>query len=196
MDAFIGEIRPFANNYYPDGWLPCEGKTAPLQQYKLLYSIIGTLYGPTDGSTYFTLPDLRGAATVGVGQSPYGGAMYHALGKSAGSETVALDRNTLAVHSHEFNGVTGGLPAARLSTADNGTSYLSGFLYWPTPGGSPSGAPGYLDQSQAPVVLRADTITPAGGNSQGITDPHENMPPFLAIGYFICAISDYYPPRP
>lgn len=196
MDAFIGEIRAFANNYYPDGWLLCWGQQAPLQQYQALYSIIGTYYGPTDGRTYFTLPDLRGAAIVGVGQSPVGGAMYHALGKSAGTETVALERNTQAVHSHKFSGIAGGAAAARLSTADSGTSYLSNFLYWQTAGGTQTPAPGYLDKSQAPVVLRPDTISPAGGNFQGVSDPHENMPPFLAIGYFICAISDYYPPRP
>lgn len=62
---FVGEIRLFPFLFAPDLWMPCEGQLLPMEQYSLLYSVIGSAYGG-DGATTFALPDLRGT----VAQSP------------------------------------------------------------------------------------------------------------------------------
>lgn len=58
-EQLIGEIRLFAFDFAPDGWLPCEGQIVPNnEENKLLFSVIGTQFGG-DGQTTFGLPDLN-----------------------------------------------------------------------------------------------------------------------------------------
>ena len=87
-EAYWGEIRMFAGDYAPRGWLLCNGQLLQIQQYQPLYAIIGNRYGG-DGRTTFGLPDLRGRVPVGMGQGA-GLAPYN-LGQSGGAE-----RNTPA----------------------------------------------------------------------------------------------------
>ena len=61
---FIGEIRPFGGDL-PRDWLPCDGRTVPLNRYQPLWAAIGTRFGG-DGETTLGLPDLRGRATAGT----------------------------------------------------------------------------------------------------------------------------------
>jgi microcystin-dependent protein len=55
-----GAVLPFAMSSVPAGWLKCNGQVVSRTTYASLYSAIGTTYGSGDGSTTFTLPDLRG----------------------------------------------------------------------------------------------------------------------------------------
>jgi microcystin-dependent protein len=71
-NIIVGEIRLFAGNNLPAGFLSCNGQTLAIASYDVLFSVIGTQYGG-NGSTTFSLPDLRGAVPVGVG-TPAGGA--------------------------------------------------------------------------------------------------------------------------
>ena len=60
--AFIssGTVEFFAGSTAPAGWLKANGATVSRTTYAALFSAIGTTYGAGDGSTTFTLPDLRG----------------------------------------------------------------------------------------------------------------------------------------
>jgi microcystin-dependent protein len=195
MDAFIGEIRAFANTFYPLGWLPCNGDRVPIMGNEALFSIIGAIYGPTDGQSYFTLPDLRGTAMVGNGQSSQGG-LNLPLGQSTGSETIALTTDQVPAHSHSFNGATGSDITQLLSSPDSaGTSCLSNIGY-KNAAGSQVSTPGYVDQAIAPVTLNPGTVQLTGGNTQSACAAHDNMAPYLAINYYICAQDGYYPVRP
>lgn len=195
MDAFIGEIRAFANTFYPMGWLPCNGDRVSLQEYQALFSIIGANYGPTDNQTYFTLPNLRGTALVGAGRNPQG-ALNLSLGENTGTETVALTTNELPAHSHTFNGGTGTDPSQMLAAPDvSGTSVISNFGY-KNSAGSQVSTTGYVTQPTTPVILNPGTIAPAGGNTQAASVAHDNMAPYLAINYYICATDGFYPQRP
>ena len=49
----------------PRDWLPCDGRTVPLNRYQPLWAAIGTRFGG-DGETTLGLPDLRGRATAGT----------------------------------------------------------------------------------------------------------------------------------
>ncbi|MEO8886255.1 MAG: tail fiber protein, partial [Mucilaginibacter sp.] len=79
MEPIIGEIRPFAFNYPPQGWLYCDGRKLSIQQYTALYATIGFQYGG-DQKTYFNLPNLQACVPNGTGQLFYpsgaGGAVY------------------------------------------------------------------------------------------------------------------------
>lgn len=62
-----GAILPFAMNSAPSGWLAANGAAVSRTTYATLFAAISTTYGVGDGSTTFTLPDLRGYFVRGVG---------------------------------------------------------------------------------------------------------------------------------
>src|ERR1700761_4930026 len=54
---YLGQIEAFAFNFAPTGWLPCDGRTLPINQNQALLTLLGTTYGG-DGRTTFGLPKL------------------------------------------------------------------------------------------------------------------------------------------
>src|ERR1044072_6870348 len=58
---YVGEIRMFAGNFAPAGWMFCEGQLLPISENETLFQLIGTTYGG-DGESTFALPGLRGRA--------------------------------------------------------------------------------------------------------------------------------------
>ena len=79
---FVGEIRMFAGNFAPAGWMFCEGQLLPISEYETLFNLIGTTYGG-DGQSTFALPDLRGRLPIHQGNG-------FTLGETGGVETVTL----------------------------------------------------------------------------------------------------------
>lgn len=74
LDGTIGEIKWFAFNTAPDGYLVCNGAAVSRETYADLFAKIGTTFGSGDGSTTFTLPNLidkfaQGSTTVGTYKS-------------------------------------------------------------------------------------------------------------------------------
>lgn len=63
MDAILGQIRLFAFNFAPRGWMLCDGTTLPISQYTAVFSLVGTTYGG-DGRTTFALPNLKGKEPI------------------------------------------------------------------------------------------------------------------------------------
>jgi len=59
MDFLIGTILLFPYSFTPENWLPCDGRTIPVNQYQTLFALIGNTYG--GDSQNFKLPDLGGA---------------------------------------------------------------------------------------------------------------------------------------
>jgi microcystin-dependent protein len=166
-DPFLGEIRMFAGNFAPVGWMTCDGQTLPISEYTALFSLIGTYYGG-NGTTSFALPDLRGraAAHITAGAQP---------GQQGGSETVTLTVAQLPTHSHTAEAATTGTvrsPAGQVWAADSGQNVAP---YAAAPNGH---------------TLAGSAIGPQGGGQ-----PHDNMQPFLAVS-FIIAVDGIYPSRP
>jgi microcystin-dependent protein len=56
---YVGEVRMFAGNFAPAGWLFCEGQLVAISENETLFNLIGTTYGG-DGQSTFAMPDLRG----------------------------------------------------------------------------------------------------------------------------------------
>ena len=99
---FLGEIRSFAGNFAPGGYMPADGRLMPINQYTALFSILGTTYGG-DGRSTFALPDLRGRTIIGTGMGA--GLTDRVTGEQTGSEQITLTQNHLPAHVH-------GLPPA------------------------------------------------------------------------------------
>lgn len=97
-EPFIGQIKMFASNSLPSGWLPCDGRVLQINQNVALFSLLGTIYGG-DGRTNFGLPDLRGRVPVGAGFSPSQNTTYF-LGQVGGTEANTMTVNTMATHAH------------------------------------------------------------------------------------------------
>src|SRR6478672_8078884 len=89
---YVGEIRMFAGNFAPAGWMFCEGQLLPISEYETLFNLIGTTYGG-DGQSTFALPDLRGRIPMHPGNG-------HVQGERAGAETVTLTTSQIPVHNH------------------------------------------------------------------------------------------------
>ena|SRR6185437_15670495 len=95
---YIGEIRMFGGNFAPVGWLFCQGQILPIDQYDVLFNLIGTTYGG-DGQTTFALPNLASRFPVHQGSG-------YVLGQTGGVESVTLNTNQLPVHTHSALGST------------------------------------------------------------------------------------------
>jgi microcystin-dependent protein len=157
---YVGEIRMFAGNFAPAGWMFCSGQLVPIAENETLFQLIGTTYGG-DGVSTFALPDLRGRIPIGMGQGS--GLANRPLAEVGGVETVTLTTQQIPSHSHTMV-ASNDIPV--LSTpANNVTGQAAAKLYRP---GTPS------------VSLDAQSLGSAGGSQ-----PHENLQPFLCVDFII-----------
>src|SRR3954453_3589773 len=81
---YVGEIRIFAGNFAPAGWMFCEGQVLPISENETLFQLIGTTYGG-DGQSTFALPDLRGRVPLHQGS---GSTLAETGGGEEGTLTV------------------------------------------------------------------------------------------------------------
>ncbi len=180
MDEYLGIIKLFAGNFAPKGWMYCNGQILPVAQNQALFSLLGTTYGG-NGVTTFALPDLRGRAAIGQGQGT--GLQNYGLGQTGGTETVTLLAQQMPLHNHILTA----------SSTDGNTNVPTNALLAKgtatTSGGDSGDLNSYLTNGGATTTLANNSISTAGGNQ-----PHENRPPYLALGYIIC-ISGLYPSR-
>src|ERR1700716_1229236 len=89
---YVGEVRMFAGNFAPTGWMFCEGQLLPISEYETLFNLIGTTYGG-DGQSTFALPDLRGRLPM-----HFGNAFVQA--QTGGAEEVTLTVSQIPAHTH------------------------------------------------------------------------------------------------
>ncbi len=156
---YVGEIRMFAGNFAPAGWMFCEGQLLPISEYETLFNLIGTTYGG-DGQSTFALPNLQSRFPLHVGSG-------FTLAQTGGSETVTLTTNQIPAHSH-----------VPLATTAVGTLAPNNAVF-ATAQSTQTGVQVYTDQ--APSTALAPNCVGSAGGSQ----PHDNMHPFLAIDFII-----------
>lgn len=82
-----GAVIAFAGKTAPEGWLLCDGRTVSRTTYAALFTAIGTIYGAGNGSTTFTLPDLRNRVPAGAGTAE--------LASKAGADSKKITRANL-----------------------------------------------------------------------------------------------------
>jgi len=157
---YVGEIRMFAGNFAPNGWMFCEGAAMPIAENEVLFQLIGTTYGG-DGEETFNLPNLASRVPIHMGQGQ--SLSNYVIGETGGTESVTLTAQTTPQHSHPP------FASADPSAAKGATGNVLGR------GTADTYAVEYL-----PEVLSGQSITPVGGSQ-----PHENMQPFLCINFII-----------
>jgi microcystin-dependent protein len=110
---YVGEIRMFAGNFAPAGWMFCAGQLLPISEYETLFNLIGTTYGG-DGQSTFALPDLQGRLPIHMGSG-------FVLAENGGVENVTLTTAQIPAHAHTVfattNANTASLPGGNFLAA-------------------------------------------------------------------------------
>ncbi|ODP34338.1 phage tail protein [Pandoraea sp. ISTKB] len=171
-EYYIGEVRIFACNFAPSGWVFCDGTILQIRSFPTLFAVIGNLYGG-DGKLTFAVPDLRGQIAQGM-TAPTD--MY----KRQGSETVTLDDTQVPLHTHTAY-VNGGRPSSLTPGDRLPMRFFAG------------GNNTYLEDTalQSPVSLSPQAISVVGNGGS-----HNNMQPFLPMNFCIAVQYGEFPPRP
>ena len=157
---YVGEIRMFAGNFAPAGWMFCEGQLLPISENETLFNLIGTTYGG-DGQSTFALPDLRGRVPLHFGTQ---GGNTLQLAETGGVETVTLTVSQIPQHSHPL------LATTTLATQQNvaGNVLAEATLFNPYINANPT----------APMA-------PQAVGSTGGSQPHDNFQPYLCVDFII-----------
>lgn len=153
---YVGEIRMFAGNFAPAGWMFCEGQLLPISENETLFQLIGTTYGG-DGQETFAMPDLRGRIPIHQGNGLI-------LAETGGAEEITLTVNQIAAHSHPLLGSTANGSQASPAGAMLATSTII------TP---------YAPET-ANVAMASTSVSSVGGSQ-----PHTNFQPYLCISFII-----------
>src|SRR5580704_16720130 len=95
---YVGEIRIFAGNFSPAGWMFCEGQLLPISEFETLFNLIGTTYGG-DGQNTFALPNLSGRVPIHQGTAA---GFTTVLGQQLGVTNVTLTTNQIPIHNHSI----------------------------------------------------------------------------------------------
>jgi microcystin-dependent protein len=153
---YVGEIRMFAGNFAPAGWMFCSGQLLPISEYETLFNLIGTTYGG-DGQSTFALPNLQSRVPIHFGNG-------FTLAESGGVETVTLTTQQIPIHNH---GMIASGDAADQITGNNGVVATppSLSMYFTAPPDS---------------SLNTNTMTSVGGSQ-----PHDNLQPYGCLNYII-----------
>lgn len=157
QDPFLGEIRWVAFTFAPQGWQECNGQLLAVNLHQPLFQLIGTTYGG-DGQNTFALPDMRGRMPMHAGQGP--GLTERIQGQTGGEEQVTLTQGQMPLHSHDLKASSN--EATLISPSGNVLATKARVALYSS---------GLLD-----LTMSSSAIGLAGGSQ-----PHDNMPPFLAI---------------
>ncbi|WP_218973159.1 phage tail protein [Labilibaculum manganireducens] len=182
MEGYIGEIRFFAGNFAPRGWMFCDGEMLTIQEYTPLFAIISSYYGG-DARTNFALPDLRQKVAIGTGRGP--GLSYYQLSQRGGASQLTLSEQQMPQHSHTMKAAQGNgdlnSPSGAYPAASNGVIT--------------AGRDSYTYQNAAYSNQTPNTqMNGAAIGEAGQSIPHNNMQPYLACNYIIC-VNGLFPSR-
>jgi len=153
---YVGEIRMFAGNFAPAGWMFCEGQLLPISENETLFQLIGTTYGG-DGESTFALPDMRGRLPIHQGNG-------FTLAESGGAESITLTVSQIPAHSHPLlasNDTAGGSAVLNSVTGQVGATQI------------------YRSATPA-SPMSALSVGPTGGSQ-----PHDNFQPYLCVNFII-----------
>lgn len=153
---YVGEIRMFAGNFAPAGWMFCEGQLLPISENETLFNLIGTTYGG-DGQSTFALPDLRGRLPLHQGNG-------FILAETGGAEEITLTVQQIPAHSHPYLASTS--PAGQANAQGNSVGQSSS-IDW-------------FIEDVTNVNMAANAVGSTGGSQ-----PHNNFQPYLCVDFII-----------
>ncbi|MEO6109780.1 MAG: tail fiber protein [Candidatus Saccharimonadales bacterium] len=133
----------------PEGFLLEDGSAVSRTTYADLFAVIGTTYGPGNGTTTFNVPDSRGRVAVNKNPSD---AEFDTMGEKYGEKAHILTIAEMPSHTHK-------LPYLTTDVSD----YFGG-------GGNPYG----ISSSYATKTGTYDPLEPVGGDGA-----HNNIQPSI-----------------
>lgn len=166
--TLTGSIIAYAGDTTPSGYLECDGSNVSRTTYSSLFSAIGVTWGAGNGTTTFTLPDLRRRTMIGKGGTAGTGSPGIAVGSTGGAETKTIGTANLPSHNHfVFNG------DSTTSTDVAASNYATA-----------SGAIPAADYAYR--IGGSDTVPNRGlSSSVGSGTAFNVMAPSAVVGYFI-----------
>lgn len=185
--AMMGEIRLFAFDHEPEGWLFCDGRLLDGQKYPALHALLAP---EGKGNQPAFLPDLRGRALAHAGQTN-DGVMFN-FARHLGTATETLSVAHLPAHRHAF--VTFASPTfvsaqQNLSVGPKaGLSRLTACFHVQTSGGVASYEMWVPTTTIPTKMMAVESVGEVGGG-----DAHDNMSPYLSLNYCICAVAEAAP---
>lgn len=153
---YVGEIRMFAGNFAPAGWMFCDGSLLPISENETLFQLIGTTYGG-DGQSTFALPDLRGRLPVHQGNGLI-------LAETGGAEEITLTASQIPAHTHPM------LASTNVSQDTSPSGKVVG----------QSGSALLYIQDTTDSNMSPQAVTSVGGSQ-----PHTNFQPYLCVSFII-----------
>ena len=167
---FLGEIRMFAGNFAPEPWMFCQGQLLAIAEYSSLFNLIGTTYGG-DGQTTFALPDLRGRVPLHQGTGSSG--TTYVQGNTGGVESVTLSTNQIPSHTHPV--IADNNPLTTTATDPTNNFYGNG------------------GSTQLYSLHTGALKTLESVQSQGGSQPHDNLQPYLVLNFIIATSVGIFP---
>ena len=153
---YVGEIRMFAGNFAPAGWMFCEGQLLPISENETLFNLIGTTYGG-DGQSTFALPALRGRLPIHQGNG-------FILAETGGAEEITLTVQQIPAHTHPVLASTA--PASSNSPVGNVAA-------------APTAINLYIEDNAN------SSLSPLAVSAIGGSQPHTNLQPYLCVNFII-----------
>ena len=171
-----GEIKMWAGDEIPYGWLLCDGSEVSKTDYPELYGAIRDLWGVPSSSSNFKLPNLTGRVPVGYNSADTDTTeTFGQVGATGGARGAWYHTHSIGssgAHSHASQGrMEGSGTGANIFESYNGASKTRS-VNVPRTGtnGNHTHSPG--SSGSAGNKLAADKA---------------NMPPYAVVKYIICA---------
>ena len=171
-----GEIKMWAGDEIPYGWLLCDGSEVSKTDYPELYGAIGDLWGVPSSSSNFKLPNLTGRVPVGYNAADTDTTeTFGKVGATGGARGAWYHTHTIGssgAHHHASQGrMEGSGTGANIFESYNGASKTRSV-----------NVPRTGDNG-------AHTHSPGSSGSSGnkLAADKANMPPYAVVKYIICA---------
>jgi microcystin-dependent protein len=168
----VGSVSAYAGATAPSGWLLCDGAAVSRTTFAALFGVVGTTYGPGDGSTTFNVPNLKGRVPVGFDS---GQTEFDALAEAGGEKVHTLSTAEMPSHTHGLTDPT----HAHTSLSHSHAADVSAEQSF----GTPVTAAGSTSSNSFVSTTAAGTGLSV--QSAGSGSAHNNLQPYLTLNYII-----------
>lgn len=171
-EPFVGEIKIFANNFAPLGFMQCHGSQMSINDYNYpLFSLIQYTFGRFGNN--FSLPDLRGKVVAHRGAKLW-------FTESIGFEYAELTPLNTPSHNHYMK-----------VSSQRGTESVPLFDVVPAIGNIGSGFKIQEINIYCNDEKKTSKMSQIMLQAEGFDEKHENRQPYLALNYCICVDGNF-----